>query len=70
MSVLDFYMKYCLCLFLCLAGRQCNRKKKEISRIRELEQRDNLRELLGIRRMNRVSNAWIRELCGVKKGLK
>ena len=27
------------------------------------------RGLLGIRRMNWVSNARIRELCGVKKGL-
>ena len=30
---------------------------------------DNLRGLLGIRRMDRVANARIRELCGVKKGL-
>ena len=30
---------------------------------------DNLRGLLGIRRMDRVLNAWIKELCGVKKGL-
>ena len=30
---------------------------------------DNLRGLLGIRRMDRVPNARIRELCGVKKGL-
>ena len=30
---------------------------------------DNLRGLLGIRRMDRVQNAWIRELCGVMKGL-
>ena len=30
---------------------------------------DNLRGLLGIRRMYRVPNARIRELCGVKKGL-
>ena len=29
---------------------------------------DNLRGLLGIRRMDRVPNAWIRELSGVKKG--
>ena len=26
---------------------------------------ENLRGLLGIRRMDRVPNAWIRELCGV-----
>ena len=30
---------------------------------------DNLRGLLGIRRMDRVPNAWKRELCGVKKVL-
>ena len=29
---------------------------------------DNLRGSLGIRRMDRVPNALIRELCGVKKG--
>ena len=30
---------------------------------------DNLRALLGIRRMDRVPNAWIRELWEVRKGL-
>ena len=30
---------------------------------------DNLRELLGITRMDRVPNTVIRELCGVKKCL-
>ena len=30
---------------------------------------DSLRGLLGIRRMDRVPNAWISELCRVKKGL-
>ena len=30
---------------------------------------DNLRGLLGIRMMDRVPNAWIKELCEVKKGL-
>ena len=30
---------------------------------------DNLRGMLGIRRMDRVPNALIRELCGVKEGL-
>ena len=43
-------------------------KEKERFRIRAV-QMDNLRGLLGIRRMDRVSNARIRELCGVKKGL-
>ena len=30
---------------------------------------DNVRGLLGIRRMDRVPNARIRELCGVTKGM-
>ena len=42
--------------------------KEERSRIRA-EQMDNLRGLLGIRRMDRVLNARIRELCGVMKGV-
>ena len=44
------------------------RKEKERSRNRAV-QMDNLKRLLGFRRMGRVSNARIRELCGVKKGL-
>ena len=43
-------------------------KEKEGSRVRAV-QMDNFRGLLGIRRMDRVPNAWIRELYGVKKGL-
>ena len=43
-------------------------KERERSRIKAV-QMDNLRGLLGIRRMDRVPNAQIRELCGVKKGL-
>ena len=43
-------------------------KEKERSRIRAV-QMDNLRGLLGIRRMERIPNAWIRGFCGVKKGL-
>ena len=30
---------------------------------------DNLGGLLGIRRIDRVPNAWIKELCGVRKGM-
>ena len=30
---------------------------------------DNFRGLLGIRRMDKVPNAWIRELCVVMKGV-
>ena len=43
------------------------RKEKERSRIRAV-QVDNLKGLLGIGRMDRVPNARIRELCGMKKG--
>ena len=32
-------------------------------------EKDNLRGLLGIGRMDGVLNAWIRELCGVRNGL-
>ena len=41
-------------------------KEKERSRIRAV-QMDNLKGLLGIRRMDRVPKERIRELCGVKK---
>ena len=43
-------------------------KEKERTRIRDVHM-DNLKGLLGIRMMDRVLNAWIRELCGAKKGL-
>ena len=43
-------------------------KEKVRSKIKAV-QMDNLRGLLGIRRMDGVLNAWIRELCGVTKGV-
>ena len=43
-------------------------KEKEIYRVWAV-QMDNLIGLLGIRMMDRVPNAWIRELCGMKNGL-
>ena len=43
-------------------------KEKERSRVRTV-QIDYFRGLLGIRRMDRIPNARIRELCGVRKGL-
>ena len=43
-------------------------KEKEISRTRAV-QMDNLRGLLGIKRMDRVPNERIMESCGVKKGI-
>ena len=51
-----------------MRARQFYRKRR-----RDLElglcRAKTLRELLGIRRMDRVPNARITELCGVKKGL-
>ena len=41
-------------------------REKERSRIRAVEM-DNIRGLLGIRRMNKFPNARIRQLCGVTK---
>ena len=43
-------------------------REKERSRMRAA-QMDNLRGLPGIRRIDRVPNAHIRELCGVRKGI-
>ena len=43
-------------------------KEKERSRVRFV-QMDNLRGLLDIRRIERIPNARIRGVCGVKKGL-
>ena len=43
-------------------------KEKEKSRIRYV-QMDNLRGLLGIRIIDKIPNAGIRELCGVMKGV-
>ena len=43
-------------------------QEKERSRVRAV-QMDSIRGLLGIRRMDRVPNGRIRELCGVRKGL-
>ena len=43
-------------------------KEEEMSKIRVV-QMDNLRGLLGIRRMDRVPNTRIRELCIVMNGM-
>ena len=48
--------------------RQWYGKKERRSRIRS-EQINNLRGLLGIRRMNKVLNARIKVLCGMTKGV-
>ena len=41
---------------------ECNRKVANEKRV------SGARGLLGIRRMDKVPNAWIRQLCGVTKG--
>ena len=43
-------------------------KEKEKSGVRAV-QMDNLRGLLGIKRMDRIPNTWIRKLCRVRKSL-
>ena len=43
------------------------KKEKERFRVRAV-QMDNLRGLLGTRRMDKVPNAWIRELCSYEMG--
>ena len=43
-------------------------EEEERSRIRAV-QMDKIRSLLGIRTMDRVPNARIRELCGMAKGV-
>ena len=60
LSVLWSCMRHCSSLLLWM--------EKERSRIRAV-QMDNLRGLLGIRRIDKVSNAQTRELCRVMKGL-
>ena len=64
--MLESFMKHCLYLFLCIAVEQL--WEKERSRINAI-QMDNHRGLLGIRRRNRMPNAWKRELSRVMKGV-
>ena len=66
LSVLKFCMQHCLYLFLTYGSKTM--LWKERSRIRDV-QMDNFKGLLVIRRMNRVQNAKIRELCEVTKGV-
>ena len=51
-----------------LYGSETDMKKRERPRIRAV-QLDKFRALLDIRRMDRVPNAWIRELDGIAKGV-
>ena len=63
LSILASCMKHCLYLFLCLAETML--WKEESTKIRAV-QMENLRGLLGFRRMDRIPNAPRRELCGLK----
>ena len=63
LSVQRCCLSDCLCMFCYMAMRQYVEK-----RIRDV-QMDNLRGFLGIRRMDRIPNAQIRELCGLVKGV-
>ena len=69
LSVLESSMKHCLYLFLCMAVRRCyGGRERERSRIGDA-QVGNLRDFLGIRKMDRVTNAWMGKLCRVTKGI-
>ena len=53
-----------------MAVRKCYGKRKRDKRKRvKAVQMDNFRGLIGIRRMDKIPNARIKELCGVKKRL-
>ena len=67
LSVLESCIRYCLCLFLFIAVRQCYGGRRR-ARVRSV-QMDNIKGLLSIRRIYRVPSTQIRELCGVRKGL-
>ena len=54
-----------LLIAVLMYGNETMLWKEEKSRAVQMD----LIGLLGIRRMDRVPNAWIRELCRVKKGL-
>ena len=49
-------------------GNKTVMRREERSRIKAV-QMDNFRSLLGIRRMDKVPNTQIRQLCGVMKGV-
>ena len=59
LSVLESCMRHCLCLLV--YGSETMLWREETSRVRAV-QIDNLKGLLGFRRMDRIPNAQIREL--------
>ena len=68
LSVLESCMRHCLCPIFIYGSETILWKEKERSRNTGV-QMEKLRGLLGIRRMDRVPNVRIRELCKVTKGL-
>ena len=63
LSMLGSCISHCWCLFLCMVVR--GRRRSTIRAV----QMDNLEGLLGIRGMDKVPNARIRQLCGVTKSV-
>ena len=59
LSVLGCYMRHCLCMPFLMYDSEKVIWKEARSRIRAV-QTDNLRGLLGIRRMDKTLNAWIK----------
>ena len=53
-------------ILVLLYGSETIWQEEQMSRIRAV-QMDNLRDLLGIRRMDRIQNTGIRELCRMMK---
>ena len=68
LSVLEFLHETLLVPVLTYGSETILWKEEKRSTIKAVEM-DNLRELLGIRKMDIVPNVWIKELCGVRKGL-
>ena len=64
-SVLGSYMRHCWCIFLYM-NETMIWKEEESSRIRAV-QIDNIKVLLGIKKMDKVPNPWIRDLCSDKR---
>ena len=63
LSVLESSMSYCWCLFSMYGSEAMIWREKGRSRIRAVQ----MDGLLGIRRMDKVPNTPIRQLCGVTK---
>ena len=65
MGLMAFYRWQIFCFYVLMYSSETMIWKKR-SRIKTV-QMDNLKDLLGIRRLDRVPNAWIRGLLGFSK---